>query len=184
MKFKNKFENYCEHAGTTTTGESLTDQSQAAEADIYKCIEKYGVTTLMRQSMAKEHMYLDNTATMGLSPDDVLRQKEQMAEYFDTMPARARKVFGDNIDVFQEKYRNGEFDDFINTGALSKEQVDLLQADIKERKSIERNAIINSAKDAIIAEAKDSIIQNYIKEQEALKNVPEPRLETNNNNNI
>lgn len=121
VKLVNKYEQYKQHEGTYQKGESKTDKSQAQDTEIYNCIEKYGIQSLMRQSQAKEPMYLDNTQNMTL--DEAVRTRYQMDEYFKQMPARARKVFGDNPDVFYEKYKRGEYDNFLETGALTQEQV-------------------------------------------------------------
>lgn len=121
-KLKNKFAEMKEKEGHIQIGESMTDQSQAEDTDIYKCIEKYGIQSLIRQTEAKEFLYLDNT-NRNLTLDEALRQKEQMNEYFKNLPARVRKQFGDDIEIFYQKYNRGEFDEMLNHGILSKEQV-------------------------------------------------------------
>lgn len=125
VKFKNKFEEYKEKKGTVQKGESMTDQSQAEDCDIYACLKKYGITTLVNQTQAKEFMYLDNT-NRNMTLDEAVRVKKQMEEYFKQQPARVRKVFGDNVDMFIEKYKAGQFDDFLSTGVLNEEMVKAL----------------------------------------------------------
>lgn len=139
-KFVNKYENYRAREGTIQTGESMTDTSQAEDVDIYKCIEKYGIQSLLNQTQASEFLYLDNTnANMGLA--EAIRQREQMEEYFKNMPARARKVFGDSVDTFIEKYKNREFDDFLTTGALSEEQTAKINEFDLQQRNIEKEAM-------------------------------------------
>lgn len=124
MKYKlvKKFENYKEREGTKNVGESLTDQSQTEECDIYACLKKYGITTLVNKTKAEEFMYLDNT-NRNLSLDEAVRMRKSMEEYFYQQPARVRKVFGDSVDMFIEKYKNNEFGDFLTTGVLNEQMV-------------------------------------------------------------
>lgn len=150
MKLKNKYENYKESKGTVSTQESATDRTNAADVDIYKCIEKYGIDSLMRKSMAQEELFLDCTATSNLTLDEAIRQREQMDEYFTQLPARVRKLFGDNSQIFFERYKNGEFDDFLQTGTLSSEQVSILQKEELNRNQELRKRIIEEEKDNII----------------------------------
>lgn len=144
FKFKTKYDTYREKKGTIQTGESVADASQQQDADIYANIEKYGIQALIRKSMAEEPLYLDNTnRNMGLA--EAVRQREQMEEYFAQMPAKARKVFGDNPDVFIEKYKQGEFNQFLQTGVFTKEQVEIFEEDIAKEKAIyEKGLEINN----------------------------------------
>lgn len=94
LKVKNitKYDTYEAKEGIGNTGESMCNKSQAEDVDIYKCIEKYGVEPLMRQSMAKEQLYLDNTLRFN-NLQDAINAKNQMEEYYNQLPARVRKVF-------------------------------------------------------------------------------------------
>lgn len=124
-KIRNKFEDYKATKGKVFTKPSLTDESQAAEADIYHCLEKYGMQTLINQTMAKEPLYLDLTN----KPKDLaeaVRLRNEMDEYFKELPAKARKVFGDSTEVFYQKYKNGEFNQFAQTGVFTNEQIEAL----------------------------------------------------------
>lgn len=125
VKLVNKYDTYIQKEGIYGIGESMTDKSQAEESDIYKCIEKYGIATMMRQSMAKEPLYLDNTTKMDLA--DAVRMRETMDEYFAQLPARVRKTFGDNSEIFYQKYKAGDFNDFLNTGVLTEEQINCIR---------------------------------------------------------
>lgn len=136
---KKKYDNYKQHIGTYDFGESRTNQASAEEVDIYKCIEKYGASQLINKTMAQEFLYLDNT-NRNLTLDEAIRQREQLTEYFlNVMPARARKVFGDSPEQFIEKYKAGEMDNFLKTGALSQEQILKIEEDETKRKSLERD---------------------------------------------
>lgn len=126
--------------GTPTIGESMTNQSQTAETDIYACLNKYGITSLVNQTKAKEFLYLDNT-NANMTLDEAVRMRSQLNEYFSQQPARVRKVFGDNVDVFIEKYKAKQFDEFLQTGVLNDELVtELTQAPtVTEKKNLQVN---------------------------------------------
>lgn len=138
---KKKYENYKRHKGTYDFGESRTNQASAEEVDIYKCIEKYGASQLINKTMAQEFLYLDNT-NRNLTLDEAIRQRQQLTDYFlNQMPARARKIFGDSPEQFIEKYKAGEMDNFLKTGALSNEQILKIEEEENKRKSKELNKI-------------------------------------------
>lgn len=117
---KNIFEEEREKQGTIDDGESLTDQSQAEDTDIYVCLRKYGIQTLVNQTQAKEYLYLDNT-NRNMTLDEAVRRRQELNEYFLQQPARVRKVFGDDVNQFIEKYNRGDFEDFKTTGILNEE---------------------------------------------------------------
>lgn len=140
-KFNSIYETIGRKNGTYHYEPSKTDKTQAADAEIYKCIEKYGVQSLMRQTIAKEQLYLDNTnAQMTLA--DAMRQREQMEEYFANLPARARKVFGDNPDTFIERYKAGKFDKFLATGTFTEEQIKEIENIRKLEKEAQYQAML------------------------------------------
>lgn len=120
ITFVNKYENYKERKGTVNKQESVCDKSKAVDVDIYACIEKYGITSLARQTQANEYLYEDITN----KPKDLheaLEMRKRLNEYFENQPARVRKQFGDNADIFIEKFQRGDFNDMIKTGVLSNE---------------------------------------------------------------
>lgn len=131
-KLKNKFNEYKTREGTKALGESMTDQSQREECDIYTCLKKYGISTLVNKTMASEFMYLDNT-NRNMTLDEAVRVRKDMEEYFKQQPARVRKVFGDEVDMFIEKYKAGEFNEFLETGVLNEELVNQLKGDNNEQ---------------------------------------------------
>ncbi len=112
----------------------MTDKSSAQETDIYYCLNKYGATTLLNKTINEQFMYLDNT-NRNLTLDEAVHQREQLNEYFINMPAKCRKVFGDNFDNFVEKYKSGDLNDFLKTGTLSQEQVNKILTDEKQIES-------------------------------------------------
>lgn len=126
IKMKKKFDEMKQKQGTIQEGESMTDQSQAEDCDVYACLKKYGIQTLVNQTMAKEPLFLDNTYR-NMTLDDAIRTRKEMEEYFKQQPARVRKVFGDNVDMFIEKYKRQEFGDFLSTGVLNEELVTQLK---------------------------------------------------------
>ena len=139
-KFKCYYDTIGVGATTCHIAESATDKSQAESTDIYKCIEKYGIDALARKTMAEEYMFLDNTDPwINMDMKTAINQKKQMKDYFEKLPARARKVFGDNLEVFTEKYRNGDFNDFAKTGVLNQEQIENLKEAYNAQKEMVQN---------------------------------------------
>lgn len=128
MKYilKKKFENYQPKQGTIHEGVSKCQKSDAEETNIYKCIEKYGMGQILQQTQASQPMYLDNRLTPK-TLDETLKLQEECYKYFEQMPARARKVFEDNKEIFYQKYIRGEFADFLTTGALDEEMISQLK---------------------------------------------------------
>lgn len=142
MKYKlvKKFDTYKEKEGTIQQGESKTNQAEREESDIYTCLKKYGVQSLVNKTQATEFLYLDNT-NRNMTLDEAIRMRNDMNEYFKQQPARVRKVFGDNVDVFIEKYKTGKFDDFVSTGILNDEMVKELTEIPSEKIEIEPKPI-------------------------------------------
>ncbi len=163
-KLKNKFNEYKTREGTKALGESMTDQSQREECDIYTCLKKYGISTLVNKTQATEFLYLDNT-NRNMTLDEAVRVRKDMEEYFKQQPARVRKVFGDNVDMFIEKYKAGEFNEFLETGVLNEELVNQLKGDNNEQ--MEENPIstesiptdINQRNPGTVAGTNESIRQ-------------------------
>ena len=137
-KLKKKFEQYDTtlRQGTVQKGESMTDQSQREETDIYACLSKYGASALVNKTQAQEFLYLDNT-NRDMTLDEAVRMRKEMSDYFDQLPARVRKTFGDKADIFIEKYKKGEFTDFLATGVLSEDMVQALTPEVSKPDVIE-----------------------------------------------
>ena len=126
MDLVNKYENYKQRKGTENIGISKCCKEDAEEVNIYKCIEKYGMGQILNQTMAQQPLYLDNTNTPKTIQEAVEMQK-QCEEYFLQLPARVRKVFDDNKDIFYQKYIKGEYADFLTTGVVTEDMINELQ---------------------------------------------------------
>ena len=120
VTFVNKYENYSEKKGKVFKEPSVTDKTKAVDCDIYACIEKYGIGTLTRKTQATEYLYGDMT-NVPKTLDEAIRQREKLDNYFKAQPARVRKQFGDSPEEFYQKFKAGEFNDFIQTGVLNEE---------------------------------------------------------------
>lgn len=129
IKLINKYENYTTKLGTKQNNTiSKCCKEDAEDTDIYKCIEKYGMGQIVKQTQAMEPMYLDMTEMPKTIAESVALQNK-CEEYFNNLPARVRKVFEDNKDVFYQKYIKGDYADFITTGVLTNEMVSELKID-------------------------------------------------------
>ncbi len=126
MELVNKYENYKQRKGTENVGISKCHKEDAEEVNIYNCIEKYGMGQILNQTMAQQPLYLDNTNTPKTIQEAVEMQK-QCEEYFLQLPARVRKVFDDNKDIFYQKYIKGEYADFLTTGVVTEDMINELQ---------------------------------------------------------
>lgn len=142
IKLKNKYACYRKRddEGTFFKEESKTDRSQAEDSQIKSCIEKYGMAGLLAQAKAKEPIYCDMTKAVTI--ENALSIRKEVNDYFANMPAKARKQFGDNPELFYEKYKRGEFKDFIEVGAMTDELADYYTKELRKQGAInekERN---------------------------------------------
>lgn len=126
MKFNTRFTTKGEKQGTNFTEPSLTDQSQAEDVDIYQCLKKYGITTLVNKTQATELLY-GNYKDPNFTLDEAVRARNELEEYFIQQPARVRKMFGDNVDMFIEKYKMGQFDEMLEAGIVNEEIIKAYQ---------------------------------------------------------
>lgn len=138
MKFKTRFTTVGEKEGTKFTEPSLTDQSQSEDVDIYQCLKKYGITTLVNKTQATELLYGDYKDP-NFTLDEAVRARNELEEYFVQQPARVRKMFGDNVDMFIEKYKMGQFNEMLEAGIVNEEIIKAYQEkeNIKIDKPIE-----------------------------------------------
>lgn len=122
-KFVNKYENYHERRGTIQNDKvSKTNTEFAEDCNIYNCIEKYGITALMRKTQAEDYYY-DDFNNQPKTLMDRLQQKQNLNNYFANLPATVRKKFGDSADLFYEKFKAGEFAEMKTTGILNDELI-------------------------------------------------------------
>lgn len=144
MQLKKKYNEYRSHKGTTYKEKSITDKSQQADCDIYKCIEKYGIESLMKKTQAKDYLYIDMSSIINPDRNQAMTQLKELNDYFEKLPATVRKAFGDNKDKFRVMFRAGEFDEFISNGILSEDMVKGIEE--------EKEKYINSIKEKAIQE--------------------------------
>lgn len=113
--------------------ESMTDKSKTDEVDIYKCIEKYGIQTMIRQTKAKENIlnYCDATPMM-MTLDEKIEYRNQIDEYFKELPAIIRKKYGDNSTEFYNKFKNGDFKEMIEADIITEDIAKKYQEEIEK----------------------------------------------------
>lgn len=107
---------------TENNEESATNKTRAQEIEIKNIVQMYGMESLIAKWQASEPFYTDMRDVV--TTQNALELRQAANEYFENLPARARKIFGDNPDIFYEKFRNGEFEGFIENGILTEELQD------------------------------------------------------------
>lgn len=142
MKIVNKYETYKQNYGEMTENKSpsLTNKTRAAQTEIKNIVEQYGMEGLVAKWEASEPFYADMTEAVTV--ENALELRQMANDYFENLPARARKVFGDNPDLFYEKYKQGDFDGFIKTGVLTEEMADYYTSKLRKRENngqVEKN---------------------------------------------
>lgn len=143
-KFKTYYDVIGEKEGTTFTDESLTNQDSEKETNINCMLQKYGMSELVRRTTAKEELaqYVDLSNVAEIKTlDEVIKMRNQMTEYYKQLPSFLRKKFGDNEDIFIEKFEKGEFDDFINGEIITKEIADSINEQREFKKLQEKEKI-------------------------------------------
>lgn len=128
-KLKTQFSERYVKKGTVITEKSKTDLTQQQDSDIYAMFEKYGVNGVIPQTKAGNYMFIDtinDPLMQKMTLQETLLMENEIEEYYASLPAKVRKVFGDNKREFLHKYKNKEFDNFLNYGILSQEQVNML----------------------------------------------------------
>lgn len=124
VKLKRKFECFKEKEGTTNKmidDEDKANQSRAEETDIKLMFEKYGIMTYAMLDKAKENLYLDMRGE-NLTLNERLKQKQEIDEYFETLPAKVRKNYKDNKQLFYEQIMSGDYSQLIEDNILTQEQ--------------------------------------------------------------
>lgn len=141
MKFRTKYDEPI-HLATNTTTLSATDASKQEETDIYALIKKYGIKSLMNKNQPEHELYIDTTIMpKNMTLQEAINLRNDFNEYFASAPAAFRKIFKDNPDNFLEAYRQGEYNQLFNAGALTKEQIELARKAQADELSDIRNTI-------------------------------------------
>lgn len=107
--------------GTIHEKETKTNLDSEEDTNINRLIEKYGVEALALKTKPDEELYIDTTLYEGMTLNDIIQEKQRIKEYYEQLPSKVRKTFGDNYDNFFEKLRKGDLDEFINNGILSED---------------------------------------------------------------
>lgn len=147
---RKKSEIYKEKEGTYNYMKDEGDkanQSRAEECDIRTMLIKYGCTPDQFRNMATEQLYLNNLGE-ELSLNEKLKQKEQADEYFETLPAKVRKQFNDNKELFYTGLIKGQYDKYLETGVIDAIQVEAYkkQEEQKQKTITELNTEIENLK--------------------------------------
>lgn len=149
-KFKRKSDLYNESAGTINKMENCGDkanQERALECDIKAVIEKYGIMPIELLNRAKEPLFIDNLDIEG-NLNEKIQERNKIDDYFDTLPAKVRKEFQDNKNVFYSSIITGQYDKLIDNGVLERNQTEELELKRteKSRKINELTTQVNNLK--------------------------------------
>lgn len=128
-KLKTQFSERFVKKGTIITEPTKTDLTQQQDSDIYAMFEKYGVNGVVPQQKAGTLMFVDtihDITMQKMTLQETLHMENELEEYYASLPAKVRKVFGDNKREFIHRYKNKEFDKFLEYGILSQDQVNIL----------------------------------------------------------
>ena len=135
--FKNVYEEMKEKEGTYNKMINENDranQERAEETEIKKIIEKYGVLPFELVNSVKEPLYIDMRGDT-LTLNEKLKQKREIDEYFENMPAIIRKSYKDDKELFYQKILSGEFNQLINDGILTEEHAKELKSQLNEKEN-------------------------------------------------
>lgn len=93
---------------TKNSEESLTNQSLEESLNIKTMLNKFGCIPQQREI---EPLYgIDLSETLDIQERYEMRARTK--EYFETLPAKTRKEFNDNCDLFIENLKESTYDDF------------------------------------------------------------------------
>lgn len=137
VKLKNKYECYCETEGTYNKMIDEADkanQERAEECDLRIMIEKYGIMPFELLNQAKENLYLDMRGE-SMTINEKLKMKEQVDDYFEQLPAKIRKNYKDNKNLFYEQIITGEFEQMLSDGIFNEQQVNVMQKQRLEKQN-------------------------------------------------
>lgn len=140
--FKTRFtaiENASKEKGTIIKGETRTRQDQAEDTEIYTVLEKYTNSGIVPKLKNAEPMYIDTTQ-IPQTLNERLELRGNLQEYYKNMTALSRKKWNDNFEEFVDDFMNGNFEKFIETGALTsgqaEEQIQTYQSKDNELKNL------------------------------------------------
>lgn len=145
---KNKYENYKPREGIINKKINEADeanQSRAEECDIKKIIEKYGIIPTELMKKANEPLYLDMRGS-EMTLNERLQMHEQVANYFETLPAKIRNKYNGNPNMLYNAIISGEYGTMVEDNILTenhKEELELMRTE-KERKIQENIQMINN----------------------------------------
>lgn len=168
-KFKTFYDTIVEKEGTTFTDESLTNQDSEKEVNIHKVIERYGIKALMEKNKPEEEMYIDLNFYEEMDLNSILEYRKKTEEYYNQLPAKIRKEFGDDYNEFWQRYTDGKLDNFVEKGIISEESV------------AEINRIQKAQKDKYIAELTNQYKLQEIAKIQAQKEMGDTENENNKN---
>ena len=123
MIFRKKYECYRTSIGTKQKFLTLDDkanQERALECDIKKIIEKYGLIPAELLNVAKEPLYLENYGE-SMSINEKLQEKYKVKQYFESLPAKLRKEYDDDVDNFYLKIKANEIENMIGRKIFTEE---------------------------------------------------------------
>ena len=119
------------------------------DCDIKRMIEKYGIMPYEFLNKVKEPLYLNNLGE-SMTLTEKIKQREQIDNYFETMPAGIRKDFNDSKELFYNSILTGEFDKLIENGIFEQKQAEQynnqLNAQSNKLKELEKQITIERGK--------------------------------------
>lgn len=144
---------------TIVTGESLTDQSQHANASIREMAKKYGIDALMDKATRtyidslkiQEQFYGFDLSKNFNSTEEILSTKNKLNKLFELIPAGIRKTeFNDNPQSFVEAFtgKDSKKIEILNKyGIISDTQLNQHKAEMQRLSEIAKE---NQTKNAFI----------------------------------
>lgn len=144
---------------TIVTGESMTDQSQHANASIREMAKKYGIDALMDKATrtyidsikVQDQFYGFDLSKNFNNTEDILSTKNKLNKLFELIPAGIRKTeFNDNPQAFVEAFtgKDSKKIEILNKyGIISDTQLNQHKAEIQRQAEIAKE---NQTKNAFI----------------------------------
>lgn len=178
---------------TVITGESLTDQSQHANASIREMAKKYGIDALMDKAtrtyidslQVQEKFYGFDLSKNFNNTEDILNTKNKLNKLFELIPAGIRKTeFNDNPQSFVEAFtgKDSKKIEILNKyGIISDTQLNQHKAEMKRLAEI---AIEDKTKTAFVEKLetmKEGLYEQFKKTGNInLPNIPNVSVDNQN----